>query len=135
MWNIEVDQEANLPSAQLQVSENLRGMQWQQFLHSLELDDDAIFNQEVDSIPGFELNAVVCDRQADLVLKPAVQLRKTRSEGRFDMCSPADLRQERNEPCTPHLESDVLPIRAEDRFSPLCPPCPLWWRATPTDRR
>jgi hypothetical protein len=44
-------------------------MQGQQFFHSLELDDDAIFNQEVDSIPGFELNAVVSDRQADLVLK------------------------------------------------------------------
>ncbi len=41
----------------------------QQFFNSLEFDDNAIFNHEVDSIPSFETDSLVNDWEAHLVLK------------------------------------------------------------------
>jgi hypothetical protein len=41
----------------------------QQFFDTLDLDDDAFFDDEIDAIRSWELHAFVCHWQADLVLK------------------------------------------------------------------
>ena len=44
-------------------------MQGEQFFNRLQFDDDAIFDEVINPIASLEVDAVVRDRQADLVLK------------------------------------------------------------------
>jgi hypothetical protein len=52
---------------ELQVGENLSEVQREQFLHRLEFDDDAVFDDEVNSVGGIELNAIIDDWKPDLM--------------------------------------------------------------------
>ena len=56
MLNVEVDQEGNTATTQPQVRNDLRGMEGKQLLNRLELDDDAVFDEKIDSVPRIELN-------------------------------------------------------------------------------
>src|SRR5262245_46016299 len=69
MRDVEVEQESDLVAAQLQIGDQLCGVQRQQFFNGFDFDDDAVFEQEVDSIAGVESYAAVHDRQTNLVLK------------------------------------------------------------------
>jgi hypothetical protein len=59
MWNIEVDQQTHRKSTELEICQDLRNMQGQQPFHCFEFDDDAVFDQKVDSISSFDLDAFV----------------------------------------------------------------------------
>ncbi len=54
-------------ATEFQVSQNLRQMQRKQFLHSLQLQNYAVFDNEVDSVRGVELDAIVNDRKPHLM--------------------------------------------------------------------
>ena len=54
-------------TTELQVSEDLSQMKWQQFLHGLKFDKYAILDDEVDSIGSFELDTVIDDRKPNLM--------------------------------------------------------------------
>ena len=56
-------------ATQFEVGEQLSEVQGKQFFNRLQFNDHAIFDKVVDPIASLEADAVVCDRQADLVLK------------------------------------------------------------------
>ena len=67
--HVEVNQQADFMITELQIRQNLRQVERMQFFHCFQLDDYASFNNEVDSIAGIDLNALMNDRQSDLMLK------------------------------------------------------------------
>lgn len=44
-------------------------MKGQQFFHSFELDDDAVFDQKIGPVPGLDTHALINDRQTNLMLE------------------------------------------------------------------
>ena len=67
MRNVEVNEQSKLISTQFQVRENLREVQRQQFFDGLQLDDDAVFDDEVYSVGRVQLNALIDDWQSHLM--------------------------------------------------------------------
>ena len=69
VWNIEVDQQSHRTCAELEIRQNLRQVNRQQFFNCLNLDDDAVFNQKVDAVSAFDGDTLIEDRQTDLAFK------------------------------------------------------------------
>src|SRR5262249_15173124 len=69
MRDVEVQKQANAMAAEFQVRDQLGSVERQQFFNRFDLDDDAVFDKEVDAVAGVERDAAVNDRQANLVLK------------------------------------------------------------------
>ena len=47
----------------------MREVKGQQFFHCFEFDDDAVFDQKVDSIAGFDVDALIHHWETNLVLE------------------------------------------------------------------
>ncbi len=69
MHNVEVNQETHVAGGESQVSEQLGHMEWQYLLDGLQFDDDAVFDEKIDSVAAFKLSVTVDDWQPDLVLE------------------------------------------------------------------
>lgn len=69
MHNIEANQETHIARGESQVSEELGHVEWQYLLDGLQFDDDAVFDEKIDSVAAFELSVAVDDWQSDLVLE------------------------------------------------------------------
>jgi hypothetical protein len=67
--DIEVDQQTHGPSAEFEVRQDLREVKGKQFFHCFEFDDDAVFDQKVDSIAGFDPDALIHNWETNLVLE------------------------------------------------------------------
>jgi hypothetical protein len=67
MGNVEVDQKAHRAAAQLQIRDQPGRVEGQQLFNRLDLDDDAVFDQEVDSIASLEGLTAIDNREANLV--------------------------------------------------------------------
>jgi hypothetical protein len=59
MGDIEIYQKSQLMSAQSQIGQNLSEMNGEQFLHALDLDDEAVFDNEIDAVRARQLDAVM----------------------------------------------------------------------------
>lgn len=68
MRHVEVEKQPELKAAHFQVREYLGTVHRQQFLHTLDFDDEALFDNEGDAISIRELNFLVNKRKTDLVL-------------------------------------------------------------------
>jgi hypothetical protein len=69
VWDVEINEKTDRAPTELQVREKLRSVQWKQFFHRLQFNDDAVLDQEIDSVSGFKLQSFVNHRQSNLVLK------------------------------------------------------------------
>ena len=58
MRHVEVDQQTELVTAELQIREKLRVVNGKQFLHTFDLDDDAVFDDEVDTVRDRKLDSL-----------------------------------------------------------------------------
>ena len=67
MRNIEIDQQPELVATEFQIGENLGEMQREQFLHCLQLQNHAIFDDEINPVGCVELNAVIDDGESHLM--------------------------------------------------------------------
>src|SRR5438093_10343487 len=68
MRNVEVNQKSKLETTELQIREHLSCVNGQQLLHTLNLDDQAFFHDEINAVCGRQLHFPVPDGQAHLVL-------------------------------------------------------------------
>jgi hypothetical protein len=69
MRNIEINEKTHSSVAEFQVGKKLRGVERQQFFHCFEFHDHAVFDKEIDSVPGIKLKAFIKNGQTKLVLK------------------------------------------------------------------
>jgi len=67
--HVEVYEQPHFMSAEFQIRQDLRHMKREQFLNSLQFQDDAIFDQEIDAVPSIDANAVVHDWHPDLMVE------------------------------------------------------------------
>ena len=74
--NVEVQQQAEFVTGQPEVRQQLGSVDGKQLFNTFEFNDEAVFNDEVDTIGGGELHAFVNDRQMNLVLKMQASLRQ-----------------------------------------------------------
>jgi hypothetical protein len=88
MGNVEIDQETDLATTQLQIRKQLGSVERQQFFNCLDLDNDAVFDKKVDAISGLEVDSLINDRQPDLVFEmhavDSELIVKTRLIGAFE---------------------------------------------------
>jgi hypothetical protein len=61
-WHIEVDEETNAFVRGFEISQQLRRMDWQQFLNGFDFDYYRIFDNQIHLIRGLELNTLIIDR-------------------------------------------------------------------------
>src|SRR5258708_6034585 len=54
---------------EFQVRQDLSEMKGKQFLHCLQFDDDAVFDQKIDPVSRVDLNALIYNGKSDLMLK------------------------------------------------------------------
>ena len=66
---VEVDDEADPPPAQLQVSQQLRSVDRQQVVNTFQLQYYGIFDQDIEPIAAVEANTLVDDGHSDLRLE------------------------------------------------------------------
>jgi hypothetical protein len=64
---VEVDQQADLATTQLQIRKQLGSVEWEQFFNCLDLDDDAVFDEKIHAITRIELYSLVNNRKPHLV--------------------------------------------------------------------
>ena len=83
MRNVEVNEQSNFMITEFEVGQNLSEMEGKQFLHCFQFDDDAVFDQEVDSIARVNLNPVVDDWESCLMLESDTVLRKLITQTRI----------------------------------------------------
>ena len=69
MRHVEVDKQSELMPGQSQVRQQLRPMHRQNDFHTLDLNDQAFFDDEIDDVGRREFISFISDRQPDLVLK------------------------------------------------------------------
>ena len=67
--NVEVDKQSKPVATQAEIREQLGRVNRQQFFDTFDLDDEAIFDNEIDSIRGGEFDSAIHNRQPNLVLK------------------------------------------------------------------
>jgi hypothetical protein len=61
-WHIEVDKETNAFVRGLEISQELRSMDWQHFLNGFDFDHYRIFHNQIHLIRGLEFDALIIDR-------------------------------------------------------------------------
>ena len=73
--NVEIDQESQRAATQLEMRDQLGLMDGQERIHGLELRDDPVFDQEVDSVAHVQTNTLKLNRNRQLTgyLKPLVR--------------------------------------------------------------
>jgi hypothetical protein len=76
MRNIEVQQKANPNSAQLQIRKELSLVNRQYLLDGFDFDENALFNSEIHTISGINLETVVHNRERELRLERKAGSRK-----------------------------------------------------------
>src|SRR6478736_1746207 len=67
--DIEVDQQAQRLLVELQVSQKLRFMHWQDFLNGFEFHNQLISNDEIQTVAAVEFYSFVIEWQINLLLK------------------------------------------------------------------
>ena len=68
--NVEVDQQSERFTAKLKVRNYLSLMNRRDCVDRLDLHDDEIFNQEINSVPDFKLYTSINDGKPDLTCSP-----------------------------------------------------------------
>jgi hypothetical protein len=63
---MKVNQKADRDAAQPHIRQQLRFVDRMDSFHTFHLDDDSVLNQEIHSVPEFDLFALVDNRQTDL---------------------------------------------------------------------
>ena len=90
--NIEVQKQAQFVSGESQVRQQLSTVNREHFFNTLDLNDQAVLDNEVHSVGGSELNPLVNDGKVQLVLKLQVGLRElvieTGVAGALQECRP-----------------------------------------------
>jgi hypothetical protein len=69
VWHVEVEQEAERMPTQSKIREELCAMNRQHNLNAFQFDDQASFDNEVDSVGALQSDAAIDNWQADLVFK------------------------------------------------------------------
>jgi hypothetical protein len=80
MGHVEVDEQPYLETTEFQIGQYLCKMQREQFLHCFEFENDAVFDDEIDSVSGVQLNAVIDDRKPHLMCERDTVLRELIAE-------------------------------------------------------
>ena len=99
--HIEVQKEPKLVATEFEIGQKLRAMDRQHPLNAFDLNDEAIFNDEIDPVCCGQLHTFVHDRQMNLVLESEAGFRSVRRRSMRRKCSRALLRRgpcEREEP-------------------------------------
>jgi hypothetical protein len=85
--NIEIDEQADLPPAELQVSQQLRFMQGLESVYSFQLNDEGVVYQKVQTISAIQVDFAITDWKGHLPLKRDPQVPQLMTEtdliGRF----------------------------------------------------
>ena len=126
MRDIEVDKQPELVSTQLEIRQQLRGMNRQQLLYGFDLDDQAVFHDEIDAVSKANLNPSINNWQPHLVLELQPSLRELVIQARI-VCA---LEQAGTE-CGMNVQGGGNNsvggfVRTQNESFPLCPWCPLW---------
>ena len=67
MRNVDVNDQSQLKAAEFQIGENLCEVQRLQSLHCFEFHDNAVFDNEVDSVRRVQLDSLISDGQPHLM--------------------------------------------------------------------
>ena len=125
--DVEVQKQTDLQSAQSQVRQQLCSTEWDDLFDSLQFENDALFHEEVETISGIEMKALVRDWQFDLCFESE----RRRLHLVLETCAVRALQKS-----GPKLGVD-LDRRANDPFGELSvnehfcaprPPSPPRWR-------
>jgi hypothetical protein len=74
VWNVKIQEKAQLVTTQPQIREQLSAMDRQHSFHALDLDNKTPFDDEIDAVRGVELNTLVHDGQPDFLFEMEARL-------------------------------------------------------------
>src|SRR5258708_24241410 len=84
MGHVEIEKQSELKAGELQVREDLRNVDGEQFFHALHFNDQAFFNDEINAVCRPKCDLLIDDKQMDLVFDMQARLTKFIGEASAD---------------------------------------------------